>query len=87
MGDLPEERLSIAKTPFKNTGVDYFRPYYVKRSKMNRTTKGVKKYYGILFTCLMTRAIHIELAGELSTADFLLALRRLISCRGTVEII
>ena len=87
MGDLPKERLSIGKTPFNNTGVNYFGPYYVKKSKMTRTTKGVNKCYGVLFTCLTTRAMHIELAGDLSTDDFLLALWRFISCRGTVEII
>ena len=54
---------------------------------MTRTTRGVKKCYGVLFTCLTMRAIHIELAGDLSTDDFLLALRRFISCHGTVEII
>ena len=62
MGDLP----------FNNTGVDCFGPYYVKKSKMTRTTKGVKKCYGVLFTCLTTRAIHIELAGDLSNDGFLL---------------
>ena len=87
MGDLPKERLSIGKTPFNNTGVDCFGLYYVKKSKTNRTTKGVKKYYGELFICLTTRAIHIKLAGDHSTDDFLLALRTFISRRGTVEII
>ena len=43
MGDLPKERLSIGKTPFNNTGVDYFEPHQ-KWSKMNRTTKGLKNY-------------------------------------------
>ena len=40
-----------------------------------------------MFTCPTTRALHIELAGDLSTDDFLLALRRFISRRGTVETI
>ena len=61
--DLPKERLS-------------FGPYNAKRSKMTRTNKGVKKCYDVLFTCL-TRAIHIELAGDRSTDDFLLALQKL----------
>ena len=30
MRDLPQERLSIGKTPFNNTGANYFGPYYVK---------------------------------------------------------
>ena len=87
MGDLPKERLSIGKTPFNNTGVHYFGLYYVKKSKMTRTTKGVKKCNGVLFTCLMTSTIRVELAGDLSTDEFLLALQRFISRRGTLEII
>ena len=54
---------------------------------MTRTTKVVKKCYVVLLTCLTTRAIYIELAGDLSTDGFLLAIRRFISRRGTVEII
>ena len=87
MGDLPKERLSIGKTPFNNTGVHYFGLYYVKKSKMTRTTKCVKKCNGVLFTCLMTSTIRVELAGDLSTDEFLLALQRFISRRGTLEII
>ena len=33
MGDLPKERVESGVKPFKNTGVDYFRPCLVKRSK------------------------------------------------------
>ena len=40
-----------------------------------------------MFICLTTRAIHIKLAGDHSTDDFLIALRTFISRRGTVEII
>ena len=87
MGDLQKERLSIGKTSFNNTGVDWFGTYYVKRSKMTRTAKGVKNYYGALFTCLTTRAIHIEVAGDFYSDDFLLALRRFINRRETVKII
>ena len=87
MGDFPKERLSIDKTPYfaPYFGPD-FGPYYLKRSKMTRTTKGVKKCFVVLFTCLTTRAIHIGLAEDLSTDGFLLALRRFISRCGTVEI-
>ena len=39
----------------------------------------------MIFTCLTTCAIHIELAGDLSRDSFLLALRRFISRRGYVK--
>ena len=40
----------------------------------------------MIFACLTTRAIHIELAGDLSTDSFLLALRKFISRRGYVKV-
>ena len=40
----------------------------------------------MIFTCLTTSAIHIKLAGDLSTDSFLLALRRFISRRGYVKV-
>ena len=87
MGDLPKERVKIGEKPFSNTGVDYFGPYLVKKNRETRSTKALTKRYGVIFTCLTTRAIHIELAGDLSTDSFLLALRRFISRRGYVKVI
>ena len=40
------------------------------------------KGYICLFVCLVTSAIHLELAADLTTECFLSALRRLISRRG-----
>ena len=86
MGDLPKERVKFGEKPFSNTGVDYFGPYHVKKNRETRSTKALTKRYGVIFTCLATRAIHIELAGDLSTDSFLLALRRFISRRGNVRV-
>ena len=56
MADLPEVRVVPEKPPFAFVGVDYFGPLEVKqrRSRVER--------YGCLFTCLTTRAVHIELS-------------------------
>lgn len=43
------------------------------------------KRYGVLFTCLALRAIHIEVASSLDTDSFINALRRFISRRGKVR--
>lgn len=79
MGNLPAERLAPS-FPFAVSGVDYFGPVFV----LNRKGKGAKliKAYVSLFICFATRAIHLELVGDLSTDAYLLALKRFISRRG-----
>ena len=57
MGNLPPERLEIFSPSFYRTSVDYFGPLEVGYGR-NRTIKR----YGALFTCLTTRAVHLELA-------------------------
>lgn len=43
------------------------------------------KRYGVVFTCLSCRAIHLETANSLDTSSFINALRRFISIRGQVR--
>ena len=76
MADLPKDRLQPDKPPFTNVGVDYFGPFLVKRGRAN------VKRYGVLFTCLTTRAVHIEVAHTLDTDSCLSAIRRFVCRRG-----
>lgn len=76
MASLPADRVTPRKPPFTFTGVDCFGPIEVKRG---RTTV---KRYGIIFTCLNLRAIHLEVANSLDTDSFINALRRFIARRG-----
>lgn len=87
MGDLPEDRIEIGKPPFYNSGIDYFGPILTKQSKKTRSTTGKTKRWGALFTCLNTRALHLELVTDLTTDAFILALRRFCSRRGYPSII
>ena len=82
MSDLPKERLSFNEQPFTHTGIDYFGPINVKLTRKTRSNQATHKRYGALFTCLTTRAVHLELASDLSTDIFILALRRFIAGRG-----
>ncbi len=77
MADLPPERCSDAP-PFTYTGVDLFGPFVVKQGRKEH------KRYGVLFTCLACRAVHIEVTASLDTDSFLLALRRFVARRGPV---
>ncbi len=76
MADLPPERLRLLCPPFYSTGVDCFGPYHVKIGRR------VEKRWGVIFKCLTTRAVHIELLNSLDVDAFLLALRRFIARRG-----
>ena len=75
MADLPKDRLEMSP-PFTYSGVDYFGPFFVKEGR-----KEVKRY-GVIFTCMSTRAVHIETATSLSTDSFINAYRRFVSRRG-----
>ena len=75
MPPLPTERVSAA-APFTNNGIDYFGPLYIK-------TKGdTQKVMVCLYTCLITRAVRLELMQDMSAYQFLLGFRRFIARHG-----
>jgi hypothetical protein len=76
MSDLPRQRVQGSTRPFDFTGVDYFGPLTVKRARSHL------KKWGCLFTCLVTRSVHLELADSLEADDFILVLRSFIGRRG-----
>ena len=76
MCDLPSERLEPNKPPFSSVGIDCFGPYYVKLGRAEI------KRYGCIFTCMCTRAVHIEKLNTLETDSFLNGLRRFAARRG-----
>ncbi|XP_049865557.1 uncharacterized protein LOC126366489 [Pectinophora gossypiella] len=79
MGDLPTNRLTPGY-PFENVGVDYAGPI-ASASRQGRGCRIVKVYIAI-FVCFSTKAIHLELVGDLTSNNYLLALRRFMSRRG-----
>ena len=87
MSKLPNDRLSVVKKPFSKVGVDYFGPLMVKLAKRTQSNQAFAKRYGVLFTCLITWAVHLEIAGDMSPDSFILALRRFISRQGPIDII
>ena len=76
MADLPETRLRANLPPFSKVGVDNFGPFFVKRGRSQ------VKRYGCIFSCLTIRAVHIEVALDLSTDAFINVLRRFLARRG-----
>lgn len=72
MANLHEDRVSWGSV-FKNTAMDFFGPFYLA---------GGAKGYGLLFTCLATRAMHIEATSKISVPEWGRALERFIARRG-----
>ncbi|XP_066592980.1 uncharacterized protein [Prorops nasuta] len=83
MGSLPSSRVTSADRPFTNTGVDYAGPIQIRTTK----GRGYKSYKGYIavFVCFRTRAIHLEVVSDLTTASFLAAYRRFAGRRGLVR--
>lgn len=79
MGDLPKQRVVPAR-PFLHSGVDFAGPYSILMSK-GRGMKTSKAYISI-FVCMATRAVHLELVGDMTTEAFIGAFRRFVSRRG-----
>ena len=76
MADLPADRATPSKPPFSFVGVDCFSPFWVKRARSQ------VKRYGVLLTCLATRAILLEVAQSMDTDSFVNSMRRFIARRG-----
>ena len=85
MSDLPADKLS-PMPPFTNVGLDVFGPWTV----VTRRTRGGSaedKRWAVLFTCMSTRAVHIEVVESMSTSSFINALRRFYSIRGPAKLL
>ena len=77
--DLPDLRVS-EDAPFTNTGIDFAGPLYTFETSSADCESN--KAYVCLFTCASTRAVHLELARDLSVSTFLRLFRRFVSRRG-----
>ena len=91
---LPRDRL-LRCLPFEVTGIDFTGPLYVyqgtpslkynpelKRKALTYDGVPCNKMYVCLFTCAVTRAVHIELLWDLTTESFTQSFRRFVSTRG-----
>ena len=78
MADLPKDRTEPVP-PFTYSAVDYFGPFFIREG-----CKEVKRY-GVLFTFMSSRAVHIETSNTLETDSYINALRRFLAERGPVR--
>jgi len=78
MTPLPLNRLESSLRAFVTTAVDIKGPFIT----IQRQGKQRRKRYLCLFTCLATRAVHLEVAYGFDTDSFLRAFNRMCNRRG-----
>ena len=78
MANLPEDRVESAP-PFTYCGMDCFGPFTIKEGR-----RELKKY-AVIFTCMSSRAVHIEHLDDMTTDAFINALRCFTAIRGPVQ--
>ena len=81
MADLPSYRFTSLRA-FLHCAVDFAGPYLLKFTQ----GRGAKSFKGYIasFICMSTGAMHLELVGSLTSADFIAAFKRIISRRGII---
>ena len=85
MADLPADRIE-PNPPFNNVGFDVFGPWLIRTRKL-RGGAAESKRWGLVFTCLSSRAIHIEVLESMDTSSFINALRRFFTIRGPASLL
>ena len=82
MADLPEHRLNRTP-PFYHCGIDVFGYFFIRHGKATRANPGGRqKVWVLLFSCLYSRAVHLEILESMDTASFKLAFNRFQALRG-----
>ena len=84
MGMLPTSRTTPAP-PFHRTGVDFAGPLTLRLGHTRKPS--LVKTYAVVFVCLTTKAVHLDLCASLSTQDFLAAFSRFVSRRGCPTVV
>ncbi len=83
MSDLPMDRVTVVP-PFSHVGLDVFGPWSIT-SRRTRGGSADSKRWVVIFSCLSTRAVHLEVIESMSTSSFINALRRFLAVRGPVK--
>lgn len=79
MADLPSPRVTPVR-PFNSTGVDYTGPVML-RTASGRGHKSTKAFF-MVFVCMVTKAVHLDVASSYSAEVFLAVFRRFVLRRG-----
>ncbi|GBN57261.1 hypothetical protein AVEN_17343-1 [Araneus ventricosus] len=79
MADLPRSRVQPSRV-FSRVGTDYACQFLIQPRRSRGTQR--MKCYICVFVWLSTKAVHIEIVGDLTSETFIAALKRFIGRRG-----
>lgn len=83
MARLPADRVAV-DTSFTHVGLDVFGPWGITSCRTSGNSAESKRW-AVIFTCLSTQAVHLEVIESLSSSSFVNALCRFLSIRGPVK--
>ena len=83
MGDLSSYRTEMSPA-FSHVAMDLFGPWEVRDDIIERGPKKLRKISGVVYTCMATRAVKIDVAMDYSTLSVLHTVRRLMAFRREV---
>ena len=82
MENLPKARVVPPIKAFEDVGLDFAGPFFFRESP-----KSPEESYLALLVCFASRALHLELVFDLSTAACIAAIRISVSRRGCPKIL
>ena len=86
MASLPKDRVTCGP-PFTTVGLDIFGPFLLSSGVRTRRSPGSRKVWCTLYTCLSSRAVHVELMSAMDSVAFINSLRRFVALRGPCALI
>ena len=82
MGSLSKARVDPPVKAFEDVGLHSAGPFLCRKSRISP-----EKSYLALFVCSASKAVHLELVSDLSTAACIAAIRRFVFRRGYLKIL
>ena len=79
MADLPKVLMDVPVRPFSHVCLDYTGAITVKAMTNKRATM---RTYPLVFVCVNTGAVHVQLAADYSTKAFMLEFQQFMALRG-----
>lgn len=91
---IPDFRLLPFTSPFSYVGIDIFGPFQTfdsylpkRKNELHTPTTPIRKYWGLIFTCLSTRAVHIMALKSLDSQELWLQIVTFFADRTTPVLI